>query len=112
MLSRRSLFAIPFLSLLFKEVEERYLIDYQSITEDRKDEFGKMYRRVLHADKIDTTWVIRAKLLKDLSLEVSEWGRKNEPYKMTIIPKDKWCISAYDAYGQLIKNITSDTFTS
>ena len=115
MISRRSLLAVPFLSLLSfnqKEVKERVLINYQNVTENDKDEFGKIYRRVLYADKIDKTWVVQAKLLKDLSLEVSEWAGKYTPCTKTIVPKNKWCINAYDACGDLIRTITSDTFAS
>lgn len=117
MISRRSLLAVPFLSLLSfnqKEVKERVLMDscsYQKPYEN--DEFGKLYRRVLVVPDINHMHIIvKATLLKDKSLRVEEWAGKYSPYKITIFPENKWCINAYDACGELIKTITSDTFVS
>jgi hypothetical protein len=105
------------------KAKNRVLINY---ADSGSDEFGKLFRRtIVEGNDLDPVYVRTAVLLPDGSLEVTSYdtvvmgnGKKRLKFTQhkqtveikTVIKPHLWCVNCYDANGNIVRRLTSDTF--
>lgn len=82
--------------------------------DNKEDQYGKMYRRLLKHKSIEPYLVQQCILLKDKSLYVVFLPMNkqiNIPQRFNVvIPKNEWALDCYSEYGALERTLTADDF--